>query len=130
MRWDVTLPAFSRCSLDNNPGNGDPSDGDPCGQINGYLLWDDAEQVEQADRWEMNVYLVGSCPKDSCVVDITPRHCKAFRPKAGEKFGWTNTSLAEKREVQSGEVRADAAGLVTLEKAIVSRGRNRIRIAR
>ncbi len=23
MRWDVSIPAFSNCSLDNNPGNGE-----------------------------------------------------------------------------------------------------------
>jgi hypothetical protein len=40
MRWDKSVPAFSRCSLDNNPGNGDADDGDVIGQINGYLMWD------------------------------------------------------------------------------------------
>jgi hypothetical protein len=37
VRMDQSLPAFTNCSLDQDPGNGDPSDGDPEGQINAYL---------------------------------------------------------------------------------------------
>ncbi|MHC4718715.1 MAG: hypothetical protein ACYS5V_17255, partial [Planctomycetota bacterium] len=80
MRWDVSIPAFGNCSLDNNPGNGDPADGDYYGCINGWLLWSDAEQTDQQDKWEMLVWVLQSAPADECTVDITPRHCKARRP--------------------------------------------------
>ena len=39
VRLDRSLPAFTNCSLDGNPGNGDPKDGDAEGQCNLYLLW-------------------------------------------------------------------------------------------
>lgn len=130
MRWDITLPAFSNCSLDNNPGNGDPADGDPCGQLNGYLLWDDKDAVDAPGRWEMTLYLVADAPRETCLVDVTPRHCRNFKPKPGEKFHWTNASIADGKEVQKGEVIADQWGLVTVEKAIVGKGRNRLCVRR
>ncbi|MFI5381347.1 MAG: alpha/beta hydrolase family protein, partial [Tepidisphaerales bacterium] len=40
VRLDRTLPAFTRCSLDDDPGNGEPNDGDPQGQSNLCLYWD------------------------------------------------------------------------------------------
>jgi hypothetical protein len=123
------VPAFSNCSLDNNPGNGDPADGDYYGQINGYLAWEN-DVVDEPDRWEMTVLLSANCPWDHCTVDLTPRHCRRFRPKPGQQFAWTNTSLADGRQLQSGTVTADQWGLVTIGDLIVSKGKNRITIER
>ena len=128
--WDKTIPAFSNCSLDDNPGNGDPADGDFCGQMNGQLVWDDADSIDEAGRWEMTVRVVGTCPEQSGTVDVTPRHCRAFKPRRGEKFKWTNTSLADKTPVQSGTAQADQWGLVTVKGARVAKGGNRISIQR
>jgi len=127
--WTKTLPAFSRGSLDNNPGNGDPTDGDYYGTINGWLLWQN-DSVDEPGRWEMTVYVIASCLRSDCTVDITPRHCKAFKPKPGQKFRWTNTALADGKVVQSGELTADKWGLVTVPAAAVSKGRNRIVITK
>ncbi len=126
MPIDKTLPAFSRCSLDNNPGNGDPADGDPWGQLNGFMIWDFANSVDKDGQWEMTVGLASDAPQDHCTVDITPRRCSAFKAKAGAKFKWTNTSLADNKPVQKGEVAADQWGLVTIKKAVVTKGKNRI----
>jgi len=155
LRTDQSLPAFTTCSLDNNFGTAtrlkkavpvkmpwkeimkDVYDGDHRGALNAHLRWDTKTVVDEADKWEMTVYLTkkdrrgrGGAPKDECAVDITPRRCQKFKAKGGEKFKWTNTSLAEKKEVQSGTVTADKWGLVTLEKVTVTKGRNRIRIVR
>ena len=127
--WDKPVPAFSNCSLDGNPGNGDPSDGDPAGTINGYLLWDPATSVDKADAWEMAVRLAASAPKAECTVDITPRHCTAFKPKAGQEFTWTNSPLAKEgvdAKPLSGTVTADQWGLVTLKQIAVTKAGNRI----
>ncbi|MFQ5808046.1 MAG: hypothetical protein ACE5JM_00380 [Armatimonadota bacterium] len=130
MKWDKSVPAFSNCSLDDNPGSGDPSDGDPFGQINGYLLWEYETVVDEPGRWEMTVYVTGDCPRDECTVDVTPRRLASFNPRPGEKLKWANTSFADDTEIQSGEVTADEAGLVTLAGTRVSKSRNRIRIMR
>jgi len=130
MRWDVSIPAFGNCSLDNNPGNGDPADGDFYGQINGWLLWSDTDQTDAKDKWEMLVWLVPSAPADVCTVDITPRHCKAFKPKPGREFMWTNSpASAPGQVIQAGAVSADRWGLVTLKGVRVTKGRNRITIS-
>jgi len=129
MRWGTTLPAFSNCSLDNNPGNGEESDGDYYGQINGWLLWGDKDSVDEKDRWEMTVYVISSCPENSCTVDITPRRCRKFKPKPGDKFKWTNTAIKDNKELQSGTVTADRWGLVTMKRVIVTKGRCRVRLA-
>ena len=128
MNWEGTIPAFSNCSLDNNPGNGDPADGDYYGQINGWLLWDDRDHVDQPDHWEMTVFLLDACPRDRCTVDVTPRHCRRFKPRPGRRYTWTNT--ADGQKPAAGELAADRWGLVTLEKLLVSKARHRIVIQR
>ncbi len=138
-----SLPAFRNCSLDDNPGDGAfdvgavGSDGDPSGNINGYQFWETDSIVDEPDRWEMTVYLYdgdkygrGRAPADACTTDLTPRRCQRFRAKPGEQLKWTNTSLKDNRVVQKGTAEADRWGLVTVEKLIVSKGRNRIRIRR
>jgi len=130
MPRDKTLPAFSRCSLDSNPGNGDPSDGDPWGQMNGFCIWDFDSSVDKAGQWEMTVGLASDADRDRCTVDITPRRCVAFKPKPGEEFTWTNTALKGNKEIQTSSVKADKWGLVTIPKAVVSKGKNRIRITK
>lgn len=130
IRWNKSVPAFSNCSLDSNPGNGDPSDGDPWGQINGYLLWDYDSIVDEPDRWEMTVFLARDAFQTTCTVDLTPRHRKKFNPKLGEKFKWTNTDVQTKKVVQSGDVTIDKWGLATLKDLTVGKGRNRISIGK
>jgi hypothetical protein len=130
MRWDQTLPAFSNCSLDNNPGNGAPADGDYYGCINGWLLWDDKTAVDKKDTWEMTVYVIASCPESECTADVTPRRCEQFQPKAGQTFEWTNTSLAGDKVLQKGKVTADRWGLVTLKGLKLDKARNRLKITR
>ncbi len=130
IKWDRSIPAFSNCSIDSNPGNADPAEGDPWGQINGYLLWEYETIVDKKGRWEMTVLLSGDAFAESCTVDITPRHRNKFYPKPGSKFNWTNTSLADGKVIQSGEVVADKWGLVTLTDVVVTKGKNRLVISK
>jgi len=128
--WDHNVPAFGNCSLDDNPGSGHLLDGDFSGQINGYLWWEPKTGTDEKDRWALTVYLVDECRAETCTVDVTPRRLKNFKPAPGEKFKWTNTSLANKRLLQSGTVTADEWGLVTLKGVTVTKGRNRLEIRR
>ena len=132
MPWDLrtnqSLPAFAGCSLDDDPGDGDPNDGDAEGQANLYLYWETDSVVDQPDRWEMTVGLVGNAPDGDCTVDITPRRVQRFVPNRGEKVRWTNTTVASGKPVQSGEAVVDKLGLVTLNEIAVSKGKNRLSI--
>jgi len=130
IRKSQSLPAFGHCSLDDNPGTGDLGNGETFGaQVNGYLNWDSESIVDEPARWEMTVWLDKAAPLPQCTVDLTPRRCQKFRPKPGEKLRWTNTPPDEKQAAQSGTVEADAFGLVTLRKLVVTAGRNRVAIA-
>ena len=76
----------------------------------------------------MTFLLDESCPAESCAVDVTPRRCQRFKTRPGQKYKWTNTSLADGKSVQSGTATADQWGLVTLERVTVSKGKNRITV--
>jgi len=151
LRLGQSVPAFTRCSLDSDPGTAkrlekpkeyqegkwlrkDLYDGEPYGQLNGYLTWDTDTIVDEKDRWEMTVHLLETSrrklPKDSCTVDVTPRRCRKFKPRPGEKFKWTNSSLADKKVAASGTVTADEWGLVTLEQVTVTKAEHRLKITK
>jgi pimeloyl-ACP methyl ester carboxylesterase len=130
IRTDQSLPAFTNCSLDSNPGNGDPTNGDASGQINFYLYWETENIVDRTERWEMTVGLIDRAPRDTATVDITPRRRQQFKANPGELFNWNNLSLDTNKVIQSGQIIADKWGLVTLPKVTVSKRKNRISITR
>jgi pimeloyl-ACP methyl ester carboxylesterase len=128
LRIDQSQPAFTRCSLDDDPGNGDPQDGAAQGQSNLYLFWDTRDIVDTPDRWEMTVGLSDRAPQDSCTVDISPRRVQQFTPAAGAQVHWTNRSFAPLGATLSGTAVVDKRGLITLPDAKVGKGQNRITI--
>ncbi len=128
LRTDQSQPAFTDCSLDDDPGSGDPQDGDAEGQSNLYLFWQTEDVVDEPDGWEMTVALVDKAPRDDCTVDITPRRLQQFKPTPGTKVNWTNTSVTGNQEVQSGDAVVDELGLITLPGVRVEKGKNRIAI--
>jgi len=130
IRTNQSLPAFTNCSLDNNPGTGDPGNGDASGQINGYLYWETDTIIDRPERWEITAGLIEGAPRDSATVDITPRRRQQFRARPGDHFTWTNTSLHSNKAIQSGQVVADQWGLITLEKVLVGKSKNRISITK
>jgi len=139
IRRDDPKPAFGRCTLDDNHGSGDIRSGEPKGLLNGYLLWETDGIVDEPGRFEMTVVLHASAPLDRCGVDFTPRHCRKFKPRPGQKFTWTVTPLPAKASGKKppappsatgkptrGEASADKFGLVTLKQIILAKGRNRV----
>ena len=127
VRLDRTLPAFSRCSLDDDAGDGNPLVGSIKGQSNLYLTWESSPEsvVDEVGKWSMLFKLNKPAPKDECTVDVTPRRCFQFRSPAGTKVKWRNLS-ADSKEVQSGEVTSDRWGLVTVAGVQVTRSGNRL----
>jgi hypothetical protein len=133
IRTNLSLPAFNHCSLDDHPGNGDPSDGDASGQINAYLYWESSDILDTAEAWEMTMGVVPGAPANSCTVSLTPRRLQSLQSAAGMVFQWTNTDLQSDTVIQSGSVIADAHAHITLDGLILnainpSGGGNRIRI--
>jgi hypothetical protein len=148
VRTDQSLPAFTQCSLDGDPGTGrllpkpkeykdrdgrvrkDPYDGEARGYANRWLYWQTKDILDEPARWEMTVALMAEAPQDACTAHVTPRRLQQLRPRPGEAFAWTNTSVADGKMVQSGKVTADKWGLITLEKVRITKGGNRLRIER
>ena len=123
-----TLPAFTYCSLDNNPGNGDPADGDAAGQFNAYMWWQQDTATDTAAKWEMTCYLTSGAPQASCTVDVTPRRCQTFDPRPGMVCRWTNTDVATATPIATGTATVDANGLVTVPQTTVCKTQNRLAI--
>jgi hypothetical protein len=135
LRRSDSLAAFGNSTLDDDPGIG--FGGDPECQLNGYLCFEPRTQVDRPDLWEMTVYLAAGdktgrdgAPLDECLADVTPRRCRQFRAQPGQRFAWSNTSLAGDRTIQSGTAVADDWGLVTAQQVRISKGKNRLAIRR
>jgi hypothetical protein len=132
-RRDRSVPAFGNCSLDGMPGNGDLHMGEIFDTaINSWLSWDGETIVDRPDRWEMTVILDEGAPLAECTVDLTPRRCRAFRPRPGDTFQWTCTTAEKEgkgRALGSGVVTADKWGLVTLRQMRLVKGDQRVVIA-
>jgi pimeloyl-ACP methyl ester carboxylesterase len=127
LRLDQSLPAFTKCSLDGNPGNGDPADGDAEGGANLYLTWDTTDVVDTPKSWEMTLKLTDKAPKDTCSVDVTPRRLQQFKVKAGTTVAWTSSSGG--KQVQSGKATADKHGLITIEGLTVAKAGCRLQLS-
>jgi len=117
-----SYPAFGNSSIDDDLGSGKLGpdkklkDGALEGGINLGFLW--SGMVDQPDKWSAR--LSNDLANAEMTVDVTPRRCQKFKPKAGEKFRWTNTAAGQ------GEVVADRWGLVTVTKVIIKPGESTV----
>lgn len=108
----LSYPAFGHSSIDNNLGNGSPTDGDLVGGINLGFSWTDP--VESATSWSS---AIGNALNTSeMTVDVTPRRPQMFQPAAGSTVHYT-TSLG-----QAGDVVVDGNGIVTVPAVRIAVG--------
>ena len=128
LRTDSSLPAFSRGSLDDNPGDGSPESGAPQGQANAFLTWQPESIVDEPDRWGVVISVVDGAPQSKATVDVTPRRLQKFTLRPGDRVKWTNTGRGS--GAQQGEAIADQWGLVTLPDVQVTRPGNRLLVVR
>ena len=123
-----SYPAFSNCSMDGDPGNGDKDNGTINGDINLGLDWTDPK--DEAKRYEVLVKSTREMPAGGVTVDITPRRVQAFRLKPGESCNAVNLDAGGK-EIQRAEIKADKHGLFTFTGfRITSEKGNRLVLAR
>jgi S-formylglutathione hydrolase FrmB len=128
LRVDQSLPAFTRGSLDDAPGDGDPSTGARAGQINAALAWTPSSIRDEQDEWSITLRLAQGAAVQSGTADVTPRRLQRFKLRAGDRVRWTNQ--VNGREVQTGEVVADQWGLVTLPQVQIDRSGSRLIVRR
>jgi len=144
IRRDQAVPAFSNCSLDDMIGDGDQwggaaggtiGSGDPWGRFNADLRWSFDDLIDEAGRFACTVWLAPNARQDTCTVDLTPRRCRRFKPKAGAKFAWAAVSspgsgpdAGTGEALQKGTATADQWGLVTVKGVNVNKAKRRITI--
>lgn len=114
IRLDQSYPAFSHCSLDDDPGDGDPEDGDGVGTINGFLLWDPGTIEDTERQWSAVLRLRSEAPAASCTVDVTPRRLQELQVEPGCLFDYRVRRESTGATVASGTMRADADGLLVI----------------
>jgi hypothetical protein len=131
-RTDLSYPAFSNCSMDNDPGDGNPSSGDALGSINGHLDWTD-DIVDESGRWEITLFVKDllttsgtlTAP-DSATTDVTLRRLQNFVVPSDSTIWWKNTRNGA--VVQHGSF-VYTGGLITLEGVQVFKDLNRIEVS-
>jgi hypothetical protein len=104
-----SYPAFSNCSINQNPGNGTPTNGDPYGAINGYLTWKNDDITDEHCSYEVKVsikdFYVGGVldanQYNTCTTDITFRRLQKFNPPIGSTIKWKNFDYTNSA-IQSG----------------------------
>jgi hypothetical protein len=125
-----SYPILSRFSLNDNPGNGDPADGDLRGGFNRFPRWDSDTVVDTADRWEMSLRLHAAAPVSTARADVTLRRLQGLDHTPGTHYAWENRQQTANTVIQSGTVLADANGLITLPDVSLTKDGNRIVIRR
>ena len=107
---DHSFPAFTHCSLDQNPGNGDPTDGDIIGFINRGLDWDAI--VDEPTRYRVRILCRHPGAKWPVTVDVTPRRRQRFRPAPGAHVHARNQA-GDQSMIEERTLVVDPAGRIT-----------------
>jgi hypothetical protein len=124
LRMDLSFPAFSNFSANNNPGTGkgdavgkddqlgdNTYDGDPEGGLNRFLRWNSNTIVDQTAEYAIELKLSSGqngYKGAGETVDVTPRRLQKFEVKPNAKYAWSTSTR------QSGEAASDAEGLLTV----------------
>ncbi|MBK9731457.1 MAG: hypothetical protein IPO83_09225 [Chitinophagaceae bacterium] len=125
-RTNKAYPAFSNCSINQDPGNGTPTSGDKYGAVNGYLDWEDS-MTDQKCELTMHVFVkdfyVGGIldPEqyNTCKTDITFRRMQHFHPVEGQTIKWKNFDDTNTK-IQSGNFVYNG-GLITVKSLTVNK---------
>lgn len=134
-RIDSSYPAFSRCSSNSNPGNGDPVTADPIGQINGAIDWDEGTLDEMWLHWDITLVTRNMTTLDgifgapeSLVVDVTPRRLQRFIVAERVPYRYEVRRLGTTAVIQAGLVMPDDDAVLTIPQVKVYRGGVRLTV--
>ena len=121
-RRNVSFPAFSNCSTNEDYGNGSAASGEDYGTVNGFLDWKD-NVTDNAAIWKVNVFLRDldkingtAVAPEFCTVDVTPRRLQNFKMEPGDAVDWLveHDGLA----IQSGTIEFED-GILTIPGVMV-----------
>jgi len=119
-RTNLSFPAFSNCSADWNPGNGQAADGDSVGTINGYLDFDPGV-TDDPVRWIVRLGTRNPRTQwgtmvapESMTVDVTPRRLQQFLLTPGFAYPYQVQRAQNMSIVRQGMAFADGRGVLTI----------------
>jgi hypothetical protein len=123
-RTDQSYPAVTNLSIDDDPGNGDPADGDSIGTI-----------VDEERLYEVSLGLATfdttiSLPADTATGVVTLRRLRNFAVYPDSLYFYANTDTTTGIIGQSGFMRPDSTGLLTLPGVHLSTNGHRLKFRR
>ncbi|MCY7409097.1 MAG: T9SS type A sorting domain-containing protein, partial [Chitinophagales bacterium] len=132
-RRNVSFPAFSFCSLNEDWGDGTGTTGANYGSVNGMLDWNDSA-VDESSIWEIKALVRdltgynGSIVvyPDSCTADLTPKRLQNFKPAIGTTLTW---KVVRKGKVKQSGTIIYNGGLITLPQVKIYKDTSHITIS-
>ena len=119
-----SYPAFSNFSLNDNPGSGDPEEGDITGYMNFGLEWKDI--LDEKEQYAATIFIAAGKPILPTTVDVTLRRLQQFKAKPGEIITLIDETL-DGKEIIRIDSRTDRSGQVTFEGfRLTTAGGNRL----
>lgn len=117
-RRDLSFPAFSDCSLNEDYGTGNGAVGPEYGSVNGSLDWEN-EIYEDSANWASKIFVRNIVKAngsyevypDSCTVTITPRRLQHFNISGPAPVNWA--VIHNHQLIQSGTA-LPVDGMVTI----------------
>lgn len=134
-RLDQSFPALSRCTADQDPGDGTTTTGDPVGSINGMIEWD-PEVVDQPAQWEVVLRSRQMASQGATFaappvahVDVTPRRLQQFIVTTRVPYRYEAYDQATHTLVAQGELSADSLAVLTIPQIPVTPSGTRLIVA-
>lgn len=132
---NISYPAFSNCSINQDPGNGNKKDGADYGTYNGYLDFVDDNIADKSCSYLIHVFIkdfyvggvLDALQYSTCTTDVTFRRLQNFQPAIGSTIKWKNFDDVTNLLVQSGSFTYNG-GLITLTGLTVTKTGNRFKL--
>lgn len=124
IRKNEAYPVFTHASTDECPPWSKPQGHtDESGQINGYFLWKSV--TDRTSEFAIRLWLERSPTEIACahfpkqsVADVTLRRLQQFKVVPNQTYTWK--IINGKKQMASGKINPDAAGLLTIPRVIIS----------
>ncbi|MCS6991092.1 MAG: hypothetical protein NZL95_04450 [Chitinophagales bacterium] len=131
-RANISYPAVSNCDINQNPGDGNPANGDPYGAFSAYVTFDSV--TDNPCKWtcKFNLvnYTVGGVAQGNytaCYADITLRRTQHFKPTGGATIKWANYDK-DNVKIQSGSFTYSAGANITIGGVKIKKSGNRLEV--
>lgn len=129
---NVSFPAFSNCSVNDDPGDGNLSSGDSLGSINGFLDWNDSI-ADDSSHYHLAVFMKdlpvhfgAVIAPDSCFTDLTLRRLQNFNVPLNAMILWETVHGSQAIQNDSFLY---SGGLITLKQVKIFKDTSMIRVS-